>query len=109
MLIMCAVLMLLCLVPSDVTPPRVELRSFPSLVSNTTRWTFRYECFDESRCSFTCSSHEVGNSPQYSPCGTSYRVDRLLEGSEYEFEVFATDAVGNIGQPTVHRWKIGEC
>ena len=100
---------LLYLTSSDVIPPQVVLTSFPSLVSNVTRWTFTYGCIDQSGCSFSCSSHEVGDPPLHSPCGSPYHVDGLLDGHEYELELIATDGVGNIGQLVVHRWKIGEC
>ena len=85
------------------------LRSLPNLVSNVTQWIFRYDCLDASGCSFTCSAHELGNPPQHSPCERFYRVERLLDGNEYQFEVIATDGVGNVGEPVVYSWKIGEC
>lgn len=93
----------------DLIPPNVTLKSFPNLVSNATEWTFTFECADEQGCSFSCSAHEKGQLAQYSPCETSYLVESLTNGQEYEFEVVATDGVGNIGQPVVHLWKIGEC
>ena len=36
-------------------------------------------------------------------------MERLLDGNEYQFEVIATDGVGNVGEPVVYSWKIGEC
>lgn len=93
---------------ADVNPPRVIPRSFPNLVSNETQWIFRFDCFDVSGCSFSCSVHELGDPPRRTPCGRSYRVDRLLDGNEYEFEVIATDGVGNVGEPVVYSWKIGK-
>lgn len=93
---------------ADLTPPTVTLRSFPHLVSNTTEWSFMYECADEPGCSFICSAHEMGQIPQFSPCGTSYNVDGLVNGREYEFEVVATDGVGNEGH-IAYLWRIGEC
>ena len=59
-------------------------------------------------CSFSCSVHEMGQRSQYSPCGTSYHVNNLVHGRQYEFELIATDGVGNVGQPTVYQWTIGE-
>lgn len=50
----------------------------------------------------------MGQAPQRSPCGTSYYVDSLVNGRNYEFELVATDGVGNVGPPTLYQWKIGE-
>ena len=96
------------LLSTDVNPPQVILRSFPNPVSNATQWIFRFYCLDVSGCSFSCSVHELGDPPRRTPCGRSYRVDRLQDGNEYEFEVIATDGVGNVGEPVVYSWKIGE-
>ena len=68
-----------------------------------------FECADEQGCTFVCSAHEIGQLAQYSPCETSYHVDSLINEEEYAFIVVATDGVGNVGQPVVHQWMIGEC
>ena len=103
------VLLLFCTVALvDLTPPTVILTSFPHLILNATEWSFTYECTDEMGCSFSCSAHEVGQLSQFSPCGTSYHVDGLINGRNYEFEVIAIDIVGNEGH-LAYQWKIGKC
>lgn len=93
---------------ADLTPPVVQLQSFPPVISMETQWNFRFACLNEWQCTYVCSVHEVGSEPQYTTCHLSFLASGLQNGISYEFSVFATDGVGNVGSPLTYQWEIGK-
>ena len=78
----------------------------PPPVSPTTSWNFRFECYNEiTECTYVCSFHRVGTTPQYRNCDNYF--PSIPVGPLYEFAVIATDSVGNVGSPTTYQWRAG--
>lgn len=94
---------------SDLTPPAVVLQNTPAVLSNMTTYLFRYYCQNERlQCIFMCDVHVLSEVPQFTTCSTSWLATNLMNGVNYVFSVFATDAVGNVGSVVTHMWKIGK-
>ena len=92
---------------SDRTPPIVIITSKPATVSNQNSFTFSFNC--RETCSFECSVRQHGNNPTYSQCNSNrYTASNLQNGKTYVFYVRGTDDVGNQGNPTSYKWKVGK-
>jgi len=76
----------------DTTPPAVTFVDQPANISNETTPTFSFTSSEEP-ATFTCSLD--GASPQ--PCSSLYTVAAPLADGLHEFEVTATDPLGNVG------------
>lgn len=94
---------------SDLTPPAILLQDTPSALSNMVTYLFRFHCQNENLpCIFMCDVHVLGEVPQFRTCHTVWLATDLMNGVNYVFSVFATDAVGNVGGVVTHMWKIGK-
>lgn len=91
----------------DLTPPEVRISSSPPIVSSRTSWTFQFRCVNEWMCAYMCSLYPSGSSAPYTPCSGS-RLTGSLQNGRHIFAVYATDGVGNIGNPVTFQWTVGK-
>ena len=54
-----------------------------------------------------CSLYPSGSSAPYTPCSGS-RLTGSLQNGRHIFAVYATDGVGNIGNPVTFQWTVGK-
>jgi hypothetical protein len=88
----------------DTVPPEASLTSHPADPSPGTAASFKYTS-NEGGSKFECrlTPVEVG----FSACNTQPKVYSKLADGEYEFEVRAIDAAGNVQtSPTVFPWTV---
>jgi hypothetical protein len=88
----------------DHTAPAASITSHPADPSPGTTVSFRYSS-DEPGSKFECRLKPV--EAAFGACATQPKVYSKLADGEYEFEVRATDAAGNVqAAPTVFPWTV---
>ena len=87
----------------DQTAPTTTIDIAPPDPNNSVRANFEFSA-DEADVTFECrlDSTEPGD---WAACESPLAYDDLTDGS-HTFEVRATDAAGNVGDPASHGWEV---
>jgi hypothetical protein len=84
----------------DTTAPAVTLTATPALLSNAADTSFSFTSAATDVAGFTCTLDGTETA-----CTSAYVVSDLAPG-DHSFSVFATDDVGNDGDPVTYAWTV---
>ncbi len=94
----------------DYTPPKTTFTSKPKKITNVNMINIQLHCNDKHGCTFQCTiylkivvvrmNHSFSCEPHI-----QFVAEHIPYKHTYTFEVYATDAAGNIGETVSYEWE----